>query len=75
MYANVCELISFILIVFGVGLITLADPKNTDTWWARRKKQIDKILKCKWLQRRYALTQVLLVIGGVLGIVSMILTW
>ena len=75
MCANVCELISFIFIVFGVGLITLADPSDTNTWWARRKRKIDKILKCKWLQRRYAITQVLLLIGGALGIASMVLTW
>ncbi len=75
MCANVCELISFIFIVFGVGLITLADPGNPNTWWARQKRGIDKILKWKWLQRRYAITQVLLSMGGVLGIASMVLTW
>jgi len=75
MCAKVCELISFIFIVFGVGLITLADPSDTNTWWARRKGDIVKILKYKWLQRRYAFTQILLVVGGALGIASMILTW
>ena len=75
MCAKVCELISFIFIVFGVSLITLADPSDTNTWWTRRKGEIVKILKWKWLQRRYAVTQILLVGGGALGIASMILTW
>ena len=75
MCARVFELISFIFIVFGVGLITLADPSDTDTWWARRKGEIVKILKWKWLQRRYAVTQILLLMGGALGIASMILAW
>ena len=75
MIANILELISFIFIVFGVGLITLADPSDTNTWWARRKMEIDKLVKWKWLQRRYAITQVLLIIGGVLGIASIGLTW
>ena len=75
MYANVCELISFIFIVFGVGLITLADPSDTNTWWARQKGKIVKKLKWRWLQKRYAITQVLLLLGGALGIASMALTW
>ena len=75
MCAKVCELISFIFIVFGVGLITLADPSDENTWWARRKGDIVKILPWKWLQRRYAVTQILLLIGGALGIASMILAW
>lgn len=75
MCANVCELIGFMLIVFGVGLITLADPDDTNTWWARQKGNIVKILKWRWLQKRYAITQVLLLAGGTLGIASMALTW
>ena len=75
MCANICELISFIFIVFGVGFITLANPDDTTTWLARRKRGIDKRLKYKWLQGRYAITYVLLAIGGVLGIVSIALTW
>ncbi|MBA7698554.1 hypothetical protein ES703_107232 [subsurface metagenome] len=78
MCANVCELISFLFIVFGVGVITLSDPSDPNTRLARQKDKIQKILKWKWfkwLEKRYAITYVLLSIGGVLGIVSMALTW
>ena len=79
MCANICEFFSFILIVFGVGLITLSDPCDPNNWWARQRERIYKRAPWEWLrkclQRRYILTQFVLSVGGALGITSMILSW
>ncbi len=76
MIAKIFELTSFLIIVGVVGIIImLSDPYDPNTRLSKIKSWIDRTFRLKCLQNRYAITRVLLLIGAILGVCSMVLTW
>ncbi len=68
---KIIALISFGILVIATW-IGFVDPKDTNDPANRLTLRIRKALKCGWLQRRYILTRIGLIIGFILGVIAIL---